>query len=740
MANEVRTDVLITAKTQGFTQAQQEAAKVAKDSQKALEDQVKGFTNMSKSAAGAKEEIGRLEGTLQSLTAKQAGLNRTMEELGDTSAPAYKKLNDQLRETREQATRVHQTLRQLKSTFQESAQQQTRAMAQGGFTQGLLQGAMPGLPFLQRGPGMGRQVMGMAAGRTMRGVGGGLMGTPFTGAQSLIGALQSIPFVGGAMAAPIARSMQQAQQTIQADQVRMQTAPFLGGPGMQLAMNRAGRRAYAGADVGEARLKALSRFASPEYQKAISTAGQDMARESIRRHVESIPESELRKAGRNVAQTKEMLIAGTLSGQGSAELRRRARVQAKENLDREIRGEAYTNEIAVRKQAARTARAQVRRRHQGNIAGEGLRLMGAAMPQAMQFAAQVAEVGGGSGLDMQNQGMLRTSMAAQTAFGIGGGVSGAFLQAGRRGGLAGAQGTAGDALASSIGDALRQGLEGSEVRDYLQQMASGITQWKSTGIPVNKQAIAGISAAAAGMGLGGVRGMAFAGGITRAAEGISRSGPQNVGQLMMIQALTGLKPGRASAEQLEDALIKLEKKQFGKEEVELLITNLLAAGGGGAEGRRVAFSVLSQAGIGVSREEVKLMDKAQTGNLSAADKKRLSEIQGQRDRGSKLAALTADSPDALARTAAGMVPGSVKAQAALQNQQIATGRNMVKSLHNLEKTAQGMTKKITDMIGPVLEKFTGNLEELTKVLTEYNSNQRSNLGASRGSISTGKTG
>jgi hypothetical protein len=322
-----------------------------------------------------------------------------------------------------------------------------------------------------------------------------------------------------------------------------------------------------------------------------------------------------------------------------------------------------------------------------------------------QFRAQVMQAGGGTGLTEQGQRMGVTAMAAQTAFGVGPGVSGAFLQAGRRGGLAGAEGDASRMFTESIADAFKLGLSEAEMNVYLQQMASGIETWKTTGIPFNKQSMADIAGTLGTMGMGGVRGMAVAGGISRAAEQLSRTGPQSVGQLMMLQTMGGLKPGQTGMEAMEEALIRLEKKEdLTGEKMKTFISQLISAGGGGAMGRRVAYGVLQQAGVQVSRAELKAFDEG-------ADPETLKKLREEREEGARKAKMV-ETPEGLARATRAAVPAALKEQAELTNRQIANGKNLVESMSQLNDVAQSMTELITEKLAPLFEFVGVNLKDL----------------------------
>ena len=74
------------------------------------------------------------------------------------------------------------------------------------------------------------------------------------------------------------------------------------------------------------------------------------------------------------------------------------------------------------------------------------------------------------------------------------------------------------------------------------------------------------------------------------------------------------------------------------------------------------------------------------------------------------------SPRELARRAEQFVPPAVRRQAKLVNEQIAAGNKMISAVQNMESTAQSITDKIADSVGPILAKLTGSLDELTNTL------------------------
>jgi hypothetical protein len=721
---EVRTDVVAKFKTQGFAEAQAQAAKIGQETRKAAEQQVKGFDAVGKGAKAVDKELGRLQGRLKDLAKDQVAINQAMEAVGDEAAPAYQDLNEKLGKTQKAAQQVERVIRAVTRAFKEQTRASQEMQARGGFAQGLIQGAVPGLPFLQRGPGMRRQVVGMAAGRAIRGVAGGMVGAPFGGAQSIVQALSSIPG-GGAIAAPIVRAMQQSQQYLQAEQVRMQTLPFLGGVGMQQAIVGAGQRAIPAAQRAGRRAAAAVKVPTIQATTQVGRLYlENQAREVLGlgpkpiNEVETPPEviSMMERLGKTAVGRQMQSAAGADIAENIKDLRRRA------------------SEKAERKTIG-AARARARRAFMegADIQGLGAELMGVAAPEARQFAAGITQAGGGYGRELGQGRFLESAMAARTLFGVQAPTAGAFLRGGRRGGLVGGLGRGGPELRSALADAMRLGLEGSEINTYLQEMAAGINEWRQTGVPFNRQSIADMAQGMGQLGLGGVRGAAVAQGFRRAAIGVSREGPQTAAQLLMMQTMGGLNLQEMTPEAIEEAQIRMEKGEFGKGAETKFIETMLRATGGGALGRGRVRGALGGMGIQLGAEEMRLMGRRIEGALTPEDEERLQVLQEQRARGGAMAGI-AETPEALAAAARRAVPPAVLRQAKLTNQQIATGRMMIKTVQTMEKTANRVTKEITGIMKPALEMFSIKVSDLTGALIE---NTNAALGGSASAVIIG---
>lgn len=626
MARDVQTTATLSAKTKGFAEVAQQAAKINKAAAAAAKDQLKSSEDVGKS-------FGKTMSQLKKLAGLQRDLNREMGE-AKKGGEAYKELARRSEEATKQQEKLRESLRKTGTELRGQNQAVTAAqMARGGFIQGLIQGGVPGAgPFIQRGPGMGMQVAGMGAGRAVRGVAGGMARAPFSGLQGIGQALSAIPG-GGFLGGPMMLAAAQAGPALAFRGALQQAMPFLGTERLQ-ARTRA-RVARAGQGFTEADIKLTAKDAEIEARAHAPVLKEAAGKRAYAAKVEAM------EAARDVRL-----------GKATAERR-----------------EAF-----------------------GEITGPGVALAGMAKPEAFQFAAQIARIGGGQAMEMPRQ-FFQAAFAAKTLYGAGPEVSGAFMQAGRRGGLVGGVGRGGDAMTEAIGQADSMGLVGSEALDFLGIIAGGIQDWKRTGIPMNTGSIAGI-ARGVGASIGAVRGVAVAQGIAGAARGLAMGGPQSAIDMMMLQAV-GYRGGGAEA--FEEAQIALEKGKFGAEETGRLMERLTGMGGGGAAGRQFARGMLRQKGIQVSATEMRRIEQEGIG-----------EIPG----------VTTKTGELVKRAAGGAVDPFVQRQAAITNKQLEAGQKM---LHSTQDAAEGsalLAKTFTEELGPALKDLTGFILELTKALPD----------------------
>jgi hypothetical protein len=684
---KVTTDVSVRMKTEG-------AAKAAADTQAVGQ---RGAQAMAK----VDREVQKLEGTFKKLTDKQLELNKLMSEMDDKGGKAYKALQKDMASVQREASQVERTLKNVQRAYKETdatadqaaqrrkreQQQEVQESRRGSFRQGLLQGLIPEAAYLQRGPGMMRQAMGAAIGGRARAGAAGIGQIPFAGAAGLAQAFQSIPG-GGFIAAPMMQSVQYAQQALQFRAQRQQMAPFLQmrqqfGPGRMVGETAQQQRARIAGYVDQARLEQQAREQAPaEFQMPSGVGG--IAMMGI-------------VGGIAAYRGAKDLFGGTV-GQRLAKSRA-ARERAK-------KVEAAGGEAAFRRQQEQAERegdiqamitveggpAQQRRRKdtlQSIIRRQGAR-MGFALPEAMQMMGGITQAGGGVGAELMTQGLGRAGMAAQRLYGVGPEVTGAFLQAGRRGGVVGGQGRGGAAMVEALAGGMKMGLEGSELTNWMSQMAGDIRSWQQTGIPINTGSVNALGASMAKWGLGGVRGGAIARGIAGRARELTTRGPQGAEELIMLQELGGLQGMGVGA--FEEAQLQLEQGGFEPEAVQRI--------------RQVFRRAMRRFGVNVGIEETQ---RLQTQLAGGEVTPRIKAIRDQ------IARVGAKAPKDIAdigQKAIAETDPAVRRQIELQNKQIGVGDRMIPFMQNMEESTRKVAEGFTVLAAAPLTKLSGGIKDL----------------------------
>lgn len=686
MPKDIKTNVIVDVKTKGVSDADQKTSKFNKSITKALREQTKGFTEAIKSI----EKL--CEATVRAGQKTERTTKRTTEAIKRKTAAekeAARVAKSALREAEREASRA---ARQA---------QQDEQKRKGAFRQGLAQGGFPlPAPFLQRGPGMGRQLAGMGVGamvggtfRRGLGIGRGLAGSAFSGLGGIQQALAGIPIVGGAAAGMVATAAGFSQQHIQLQRQRIGMASILNSPiDRQRALQSAGR---ASAQLQELKAQELSVTKSAKSPKI------DMLRDKLQAEIDDMFPSMIESASTPIITAAEKRA-------GDIEL-----AQAK---------------VAIQKEKIKKLKGRAARTGMESVGALGLNLLGVSIPEAEQAAAGIVQAGGGRIGEAQRQGMIRAGFGARTAYGVQEGVAGAFLKGGRRGGLEGARGQAGRAMTEAIQDGLRLGLEGSEINDYLQSIASGIQQFEMTGIPVAKDSIAGMSQAFAVAGIASTRASKLGQGITSYAQSMGQRGIKSGMDLLILQRLGGFKGG--GAKELQDAFIQLEKMKVdiqGKgvndfnvqDATSSLLLEVMQKGGGGTSGEFELQSVLKSMNANMSNTEIRLLaKKLRKGKLTPDEQKEADAAAKQRLRGEREASLIEKRGlGGLASSAVNRLGSAAKKQADIQNQQIEVGAKMTPAVQALEQSALSTTKAFTTLVDGPLANFGKWLERSTTVLS-----------------------
>ena len=695
MAREVRTDVLISAKTKGFAQAQQEATRITRNNAKAIEQQVKGFASTGKSMKQVEKEVSRLEEVLQGLAKKQLAINQLMEEMGDKAGPSYKQLQQELKNVDREAQRVTRTIQAMERAFG------TERERRQGFRQGLWQGAAPEIAgYLQRGPGMRRQMIGQAIGAGARRMGGGAMalaGAGFTGMQGISQALQSIPG-GGIIAAPLMMASQNAQMAMQLKQTQQDMLPYLGGYRTAQRMGAARlreRRALGEEEIArraeDAKWEAAFGEIKPEYAAEVGRLVERQRGEFVASEMEKAkeqygfaPKGTAKTGAEKVYETQWLQKMGGMEG-----LQARGEVVARQ-LQGNDAERAKTQELrAERERRSRAAVARERRRPFQGFRAQGIRY-GFSEQETLQEAGAISQAGGGVGREMRREGLVETALGAKRAFGLGPEIAGAFLQASRQGGAVGARGQSGEAYAQAIGEAVKLDLEGSDLVEYMQQMAGDIRAWKDTGIPLNSKTIGAMGQTFSGLGLGGVRGARVGRGVTAAAQGLSGRGIQGAGDLAILQELGGYKPG-GGAEAYEQAMMKLEAGDFTQEDVGRLMKRFGA--GRGAVGRGTLRRQLQRMGVNVTATETfGMAGRMEEGGMPEL---RTGTMTAQQVRGFGQA----------------LTDQAIVKQASIANKQLDSGKKMLGAVQNFEASTAKIANAFSSLAAGPLKTFSKAMEE-----------------------------
>jgi hypothetical protein len=259
-------------------------------------------------------------------------------------------------------------------------------------------------------------------------------------------------------------------------------------------------------------------------------------------------------------------------------------------------------------------------------------------------------------------------------------------------------------MVEAIAGGMRMGLEGSELTNWMSQMAGDIRSWQQTGIPINTGSVNALGSSMAKWGLGGIRGGAVARGITSRARELTTRGPQGAEELIMMQELGGLQGMGVGA--FEEAQLKLEQGGFEPEAVQRMMQRLMAAGGGGAGGRQVFRRAMRKFGVNVGIEETQ---RLQTQLAGGEVTPRIKAIRDQIARvGSKAPKDIAD----IGQKAIGEMDPALQRQAQQTNLQLQTGNKMVTFMQDMEETTRKVAAGFTTLAKAPLTELSGGINDL----------------------------
>jgi len=793
MPKDYKTRLEIEAKTKGFDKAQRDTAKFTKEAQKGLNAQNMSF-------AESKKHIASMEKNLQTLGKTQSKLTDHMLKMKDKGGSAYKLIEEQLKAVTKEAGMAQRTIGTLERAFskqresankaeedrkraassaardqrraqaqaetmrrrEEAAQQRIAQQRKGAFVQGLAQGGlqMPAA-FLQRGPGMGRQLAGMAVGKGISGAMGA--GAAFTGVGGLAKTLSAIPGVGGILAGQLQATAGYAGQGISYKKTQLEAGRFVGGSYADPSAKKAARRARkmreaiaadeaqrsSEIDAAKYRVQKKARKTAAKKEEADAAKRFELAAkmgpEAIQAEViQQAWSGMVKSVGDWISPDDDLsdwvppapIVEGGIPGPGMFP---DAGGYMLPGTDEQVAGQDYeaTNKTKAKLTKAQRKAAQKRRKGRnvgfGGMGALGLQLRGINKQQALQEAMQVMESGGGFIGEAKKSGIMPTAFAAKTMYGLGADVSGAFLRGGRTGGLVGGTrtreggeivGRSGDAMREAIVEGLEMGLTGSDLNTYMQQVAQGIQQFQQTGIPFNKESISSMGMELSKAGIMGPRAAGIAGGFQKYVQGIGAKGPQGGGDLLAMQMMGGFRGG-GSAE-YERALIQMEdmQGQLGSKGISgaasagskmggMFKRIMSMTGSDKAGGRQLLRRFLSERGIQTGAREMAVLGKTLQGEALTAEEQKYQTMAAQQRATGSREARKGSSRERFLAEAGGMVSGrggAAATQAGIENKQITLGVAMADTVQSLEKAALSTNNAFKNLSSEGLANLTKSIE------------------------------
>lgn len=576
-------------------------------------------------------------------------------------------------------TLLEQGFDRLANKAARAAQESERA--RGSFAQGLAQGSGMG-EYIPRGPGMGQQIAGRMTGQ----IGRGVLSTPFSGMAGLSTALSAIPG-GGVIAGAMQQGVSFAESALAYEGMELSALPLLDiGAGY-------------GAGPGTISAEAASRIAklTAERDRLQGLSGPGA--------VPGVTGGPTIPMVGTSGVTMGMASSGAAPGIAAGKI---GNVQAE--LDRaQAQAEASARSAAFRAAVMGPI-------EQMRSAGLG---MGFSESASLAFGGGAAETAGSFGV-LQRQGLLGSGLAANRLFGTGAGTIGSFAAGGRLGAFTGG-GTGDSQLEAAIGRGLQMGLERTELRERLERIATGVEEFRRTGIRIDPEGtdrMAGMFRSVLGAGRGGM----VAEGVRSASTRVSSQGPQDFLELMMLQEV-GFSGGGLG--EYQRARSNLEGGAFGEKQLQSLYGRLTA----GRDPETAAFNIeqvqkrlFGQSSVTESRlvaadqlDNVDFLTDAERDLLRSRRADALFGGGGQREIGAAISG-TGGLVGAATSASGRVAPGTVRG-VGIEAEQRAAGKAMMGVMQDFAQSTTSSARALS-RFGPQIEKVTDMAADLAKALDD----------------------
>jgi hypothetical protein len=694
-----------------------DGAKKQVDSATMLADALAKAADDAKKAADAVEQSAKRGDKAQSDAAKAARVRAKQAEqdaarAGAEQEKALKKLqnakeraarNDTMRnarvEDRKRADQVRTERDQQRQAQREKAvadreaerarvQQQRQAQQaqvhRAALGQGFLQGILPEARYIDRGRGALRQAAGIYAGTKLRQGVSSVAALPFAGAGGLGNVARSIPVLGGILGGQIDQMMADSGAALGRQRSQMGNAPFLGGFGLRTMGGRG-----AGAFVTDEQIHAQA-VAAARTMPLSSLPKRQQA--TLYSRIRSESASEINDLPADKQEAYIRAAGGDVYGRTLPSVSRRVRQDA-------LTGVAEQRLLRQR-DSARNAPAS-----QSALGDIGRNLGGMTLEQSQGFAVNAAMAGGGTAARLQQQGLLATGIAAQTTYGVGADVTGAFGAAGRLGGIAGGTSQGGaEGLARTIGRAVSLGLDGADLTKFTEQTAQGINNWRQTGIPLASDAIYKLAGGLKGTGMAAPLAVQGAQGITSTLQNI---GDQGANDAFGLAALQGAGGDQSSLEGQLAAQRRLREGDSNSIAGSFASVARRTIGGTGARGEvgyAATLNLAKRFNMPTDADSIrKLQRRFARGQFSMA------QAAGGADM----------TPQGLQASAAARVDPSLVRDAAQADARTDIGEGGIKSRQDADQAALIVSQGVTGALKGPLEGITSALLGLTQFLNSH---------------------
>lgn len=672
MSNKVETTIAYKLDARGLRDARRELEKSFKpESVKALNAALKDARARVKDLSAEYGRAAKAQGAMANLP---------------------KQLRDNIRAARDEVQRLTGDLnKQLEierklAELHEKERAQAKADRATAFRQGALQGfGGPLSTFLQRREGATTQqqrdelwsqfkgqMVGGAARRAFGAARAGVgMASSMVGGSGPMGTLLgNIPFLGGAA--------QLAEGAVGSfvERQRAQLGAFAYGGNAVTRAGRAGRAATSGRYLA---LGPMEDIGMTPSMKAANKAEKDALREKLAQERDTSIAEHWKIQGGGLGTRAEIVKAREAEEAG---LLKRLESQQMNRLGVK-RGKYVPGTPAVAGEAPKRATDEMIEAVHGLMTGT----------EAIQAGTAFTKQVGGR----FNRGQFEQAHAAETLFGVDQGTSSSLFRA-QRAGRGGGTRDPVNMLAKAIGAATAQGLDGSEINEYLEQLASMQSDAASKGLKIDTETLTSMGVALSrGLGLEGAQAGRIAGNVAGIAQGVVTQGAKGPLDIQMLRA-AGFDPARGNFLETRRKLASIQEGGMDAETMFGFLSNLV--GGEGDDLKR--GYTLERSGLGLGTEQAIKMSAMLKQGKGAF----MSSFAGE-------GGLTADKLLAGLSDVKG-ITGGIRGANAVQNQMVAAGGAAAANVQMLQQQAAALATTMATQLKPFMDPIAKNIVSLSK--------------------------